>query len=118
LNVENQALFTKAAPPGAAFICRLHIEGEMPNEIPQKEIDEAIAELDKVRAEWMSRPGVTALDVGYQFIGGKMTDRLAIRVHVRRKLPREALPAYEVFPEYLGRFPVDIIEAEYGLESL
>jgi len=90
----------------------------MPRKISQKNMEEAVVELDKVREEWMKRPGVTALDVGYEFKGGKMTDQLAIRVHVRRKLPVEALPANEVFPDKLGRFPVDVIEAVYGLESL
>ena len=39
-------------------------------------------------------------------------------VHVRRKLPPEALPEHELFPEFLGGFSVDVIEATYGLETL
>ena len=49
--------------------------------------------------------------------GGKPTDSLAIRVHVRRKLLAEALPPHEVFPGRLGPYDVDVIEAEYGPQA-
>ena len=90
----------------------------MARKMSQKYVDEAIAELDKVRDEWMKREGVTALDVGFKFKDGKMTNQLAIRVHVRRKLSPESLPVEQLFPVSLGRFPVDVIEAEYGLQEL
>ena len=86
----------------------------MPKEIPQSEVEAATAELDKVRKEWLERPGVTAVDVGLKIKDGQLTDELAIRVHVVRKLPREALSEEELFPETLGEFEVDVIEAEYG----
>lgn len=70
--------------------------------------------LDKVREDWRKRPGVTALDVGFKMKGGRPTDSLAIRVHVRHKLPTEALPAQEVFPASLGPYDVDVVEADYG----
>lgn len=73
--------------------------------------------LDQVRADWLKRPGVTGVDVGFKRKGGKPTDSLAIRVHVRRKLPVEALPAHDVFPERLGPYDVDVIEAEYGPQA-
>jgi hypothetical protein len=90
----------------------------MPREIPTSELNAAIEELDQVREEWLKRPGVTAVDVGYKIQDGVLTDQLAIRVHVRRKLSPEALPEHELFPEHLGRFSVDVIEATYGLETL
>ena len=90
----------------------------MPREIPTSEINAAINELDQVREEWLKRPGVTAVDVGFKIKDGALTDQLAIRVHVRRKLPPEALPEHELFPEFLGSFSVDVIEATYGLETL
>lgn len=90
----------------------------MPRKIPKSELDAALNELNKVRAEWLRRPGVTAVDVGYKFKGGEMTDELAIRVHVRRKLPPEALSEHELFPERLGEFSVDVIEAEYGPQTI
>jgi hypothetical protein len=92
----------------------LELEDGMPRKIKKSQLDAAIAELDRVRGEWLKRPGVTAVDVGYRITEDKLTDELAIRVHVRRKLPREALSSWELFPERLGQFPVDVIEAEYG----
>jgi hypothetical protein len=89
----------------------------LPPEIPKSEVAAAIAELDNVRKEWLKRPGVTAVDVGLRFKNGRMTDQLAIRVHVRKKVPPEDLCECELFPERLGRFMVDIIEAEYGPQS-
>lgn len=70
--------------------------------------------LDEVRESWRKRPGVTGLDVGFKMKDGKPTDSLAIRVHVRRKLPAEELPVHDLFPKHLGPFDVDVIEAEYG----
>ena len=86
----------------------------MTRPIPKAELKAAEAELKKVRKAWKERQGVTAFDIGYKFKEGKMTEELAIRVHVRRKLPFEAVPESERFPETLGGFAVDVIEAEYG----
>ena len=90
----------------------------MPGEIPESEVDAAMEEMRKVRKDWLRRPEVTAVDVGFKFKDGQMTDELAIRVHVKRKLPREAIPEYELFPEQVGPFLVDVIEAEYGPQDV
>jgi hypothetical protein len=90
----------------------------MPRKIPESELNAAVAELDKVRQNWLKRPGVTAVDVGYKIKEGKLTDELAIRVHVKRKLPRETLDEHGLFPEHLGRFSVDVIEADYGPQTV
>jgi hypothetical protein len=82
-----------------------------------QEIKDAEAELARVRKEWLSRSGVTAVDVGYRITAGRMRDELAIRVHVRRKRPALELSKDEIFPAQLGRFGVDIIEAAYGPQS-
>ena len=89
----------------------------MPREIPEAELDEAIAELDKVRSNLRNRPGVTGVDVGYKIKNGEITDELAIRIHVKRKLPRESMSEHELLPERLGRFSVDVIVAEYGPQA-
>ena len=89
----------------------------MPRQVPQAEFDAAVGELNKVRKSWLRRPGVTAVDVGFKIKDGTLTDELAIRAHVRRKLPREALSEHERFPERLGRFSVDVIEVEYGPQT-
>ena len=79
-----------------------------------EEVKAAKEELAKVRENWLRRPGVTAVDVGYKIKGGRMQDELAIRIHVKRKLSPEQLSEEEIFPNSLGLFAVDIIEAEYG----
>ncbi len=90
----------------------------MVREISDAELNAAKAELDKVRQDWLRRAGVTAVDVGFRIKAGQLTDQLAIRVHVRRKLPDEALDQTERFPEHLGGFDVDVIEAEYGPQTV
>ena len=87
-------------------------------EISEAELNAATSEMNKVRDEWLRRPEVTAVDVGFRFKDGAMTNELAIRVHVRRKLPVEALEPHMVFPESLGGIQVDVIEAEYGPQTV
>lgn len=91
----------------------------MPKEVSPQKIEAAVEELNKVRKQWLRSPGVTAIDVGFKIKEKKLTDKLSIRVHVKRKLhdsvvEREA----EAFttsaePQNLGAFPIDVIEAEY-----
>ncbi len=89
----------------------------MPEAIPDEEVQAALAELERVREALMRRPGVTAVDVGFRREGGHVVHELAIRVHVRRKLPPESLTEEELLPENLGAFPVDVIEAAYAPEA-
>lgn len=95
----------------------------MPKKIAEKKINDALAELNKVRKDWLKRPGVTAVDVGYKISGDKLTDELALRVHVERKKPLAALETYECFtvsgqPEKAGGFSVDVLEADYAPAQL
>jgi hypothetical protein len=90
----------------------------MDYEVTDAELEAATAEMNKVRKSWLRRPGVTALDVGFAFKDGVMTNQLAVRVHVSQKLPEEALESYEIFPDDLNGIPVDVIEAEYAPQTL
>ena len=47
---------------------------------------------------------------------GRPTDELAIRVHVREKLPESALPTSAVAPRELECVPVDVIQSRKRLE--
>ena len=78
-------------------------------DIPPAEVEEAVAELDKVRAEWLERSDVTGVDVGLRRGG----EGLAIRVYVRRVPSAGASPSDLGFPERLARFPVELIEATF-----
>lgn len=85
-----------------------------------QKVDAAIAELNKVRRSWLRRPGTTAVDVGYKIKDGELTDQVAIRVHVQRKLDDDfaqregVLYTSSAQPKTQGDFPIDVIEAEYG----
>ncbi len=91
----------------------------MPKRIRKAVVDAAIAQLDRVRESWLRRPGVSGLDVGYRITDGVLTDECAIRVHVERKLPPDALEPGVAFstsdePGFLGDFSIDVIEARYA----
>jgi hypothetical protein len=96
----------------------------MPKVPTKKVVEEAVAALDSVRREWLRRPGVTAVDVGFKIEGDKMTDSVAIRVHVARKIAVAELASSEVFnetgktPKKVKGFPVDVIEAKYGPSAM
>lgn len=85
----------------------------------EKRVQAAITALDGVRREWLRRPGVTAVDVGFKVTSTGLTDTLALRAHVERKRAAADLEKSEVFntpstPKKVGGFPVDVIEATYG----
>ncbi|MEQ3709759.1 MAG: hypothetical protein ABNH38_09615 [Tateyamaria sp.] len=92
----------------------------MPKTPNKKTVDSAIEKLNEVRREWMRRPGVTAVDVGFKIKDKVMTDDVALRVHVARKKPVADLSSSEVFNTTgksltkQGGFPVDVIEGDYA----
>jgi hypothetical protein len=67
----------------------------MPTRPPKKQVDDAVEALNSVRRDWLKRDGVTAVDVGFKIEDDKITDTVALRMHVRRKLPRDVLAAHE-----------------------
>jgi hypothetical protein len=97
----------------------------MPRKPAQKRIEEATDLLNKQRKEWLGRPGVTAVDVGFKISDNRITSTLALRVHVERKKPLAELAEHEIFnvseadatskdkPKKIGSFPIDVIEAIY-----
>lgn len=78
----------------------------------------ATAVLNAVRDEWLARDGVTAVDLGFKWSQGLMTGKLSLRVHVAQKRPAADLSDAELFPKEVEGIPVDVIEAEYGLQVL
>ena len=82
------------------------------------------------RRSILSIPGVTAVDIGYKIAKGAFTNELAIRAHVKRKLPRTAFKGrlHDYFrnakdPKTKDGFdleggydvPTDVIEGDYKL---
>jgi len=54
---------------------------------------------------------VHGVGVGFREVAGKPTDEIAIRVYVRKKVPKDALAPRDVLPREIDGFPVDVIEA-------
>ena len=73
--------------------------------------------LQAVRKEWMARNGVRGVGIGLiRNKAGFVTEQVGIQVTVSRKLPEDEVPKDELFPKRLGRFRVQILEGEPGLE--
>jgi endonuclease G, mitochondrial len=76
------------------------------------------------RRALLSRPGVTAVDLGYRMKNHEFLDELALRVHVERKLPSECFNdrKYDEIPKEITykdkTYKLDVIEARYKLVQL
>jgi endonuclease G len=97
----------------------------------EEQWQELVGALRLHRRRLMRIPGVTAVDLGYKIRDQKFTDKLALRVHVERKLPEPVFKdrQYDLIPKkgdtsdippeqkFLGprgyAVPMDVIEAEY-----
>lgn len=73
--------------------------------------------LNQIRDEWLARPGVTAVGLGFKWRHGLMTEEVAIRVHVVRKKAPTELSDLERFPKEVQGVPVDVVEATYSPQS-
>lgn len=90
----------------------------MPQPIDEERVDAAIAALDSIRRQWLRRPGVSAVDVGFKIKDDELKeDTLALRVHVVRKRYGDDLPDEERFPTEHEDFPVDVIEVDYEVSA-
>ena len=54
------------------------------------------------------------MGVGYKVIGGRRTDRLAIRVYVEKK---QDVPEAEAIPKMIRGVPTDVIERRFVLSA-
>jgi hypothetical protein len=73
-----------------------------------------IALKQSVEQQYLGQPGVTAVDVGYKYVGGKRTDEVAIRVHVAKKSDR--VPKAQKVPETIEGVLTDVLERTYELQ--
>ena len=74
-------------------------------------VEELIAIKHQVEAQYLGRPGVTGIDVGYKVVGGQRTDEVAIRVHVSRKT--DDVPADQRVPADIDGAVTDVLERNY-----
>lgn len=77
-------------------------------------MDEITRVKTEVEAELLKLPGVTGVDVGYKYVGGKKTDVVAIRVYVKKK---RDVPEKDAIPKKIRDIPTDVIEREFVLHS-
>jgi hypothetical protein len=75
-----------------------------------KTVEEIVAIKRKHQQSLLLRPGVTGVDVGFKYIGGKRTEIVAIRVMVRVK--GEFVEAGRV-PQEIDGIPTDVIQREF-----
>jgi hypothetical protein len=76
-------------------------------------VDELIAIKERVEADYLGRPGVTGIDVGYKEVGGERTSQVAIRIHVEHKT--DEVPADERVPARIDDAVTDVLERRYEL---
>lgn len=69
----------------------------------------------RVEKELLEIPGVTGVDVGYKYVGGKKTDVLAILVYVEKK--KKDVPEKEMIPKKIDNIPTDVKERRFVLHS-
>lgn len=71
--------------------------------------------LSQVYRLYGHRDNFTAADIGFLWKDGKPTDRIAVRVHVKRKIPEAELESSQKLPKEINQIPLDVIEGDYGL---
>lgn len=92
------------------------VKGAEFHTLNQDEMDALMKVLKENEKSLRARKGVYKVDVGYRWKDGKMTDEIAIRVHVKNKKPMKELETKDVVPEELGGFPVDVIQSNIELQ--
>lgn len=80
--------------------------------MPIKNLDEIRHIKTEVEAELLKLPGVTGVDVGYKYVGGKKTNTLAIRVYVEEK---KDVSEEDAVPKRIRDIPTDVIQRRFVL---
>ena len=84
----------------------------------QQEVVDRAKSVKEKHADRLKRfTNVVGVGVGYEIVGGKRTDRVAIRVYVRKKLPKDQLAPDAILPDTLDGLPVDVIEDEFWIHQ-
>jgi len=77
-----------------------------------KNLDEIRRIKTEVEAELLKLPGVSGVDVGRKYVGGKKTNILAIRVYVEEK---KDVPEENAVPKQIRDIPTDVIQRRFVL---
>lgn len=91
------------------------------SQVPTGEQEQVVDRAKAIKQKHVDRlkafPNVIGVGVGHEIAGGKRTDRVAIRVYVRKKLPKDQLAPDAILPDTLDGFPVDVIEDEFWIHQ-
>lgn len=64
----------------------------------------------KHRDQLMSLPNVSGVGIGRKVVGGKLTERFAIRIYVTKKVPKERLKKDALVPSEVEGVPTDVVQ--------
>jgi hypothetical protein len=81
----------------------------------EKAVEQAKAVKERYVARLKAYPNVVGVGVGYAVVAGRRTDRICIRVYVRRKVTKTELPPEAVLPGSIDGVPIDVIEDEFSV---
>jgi hypothetical protein len=91
-----------------------------PTEIREQEkaVDYAKAVKQKHSDRLKSFSNVVGVGVGYEVVAGVRTNRICIRVYVRKKIPKSQLPPESILPDTIDGVAVDVIEDEFTIHQV
>ncbi|MCA9929008.1 MAG: hypothetical protein KC419_11040 [Anaerolineales bacterium] len=79
-----------------------------------KSLEEIQRIKDEVEDDLFQHDGVTAVDIGPKYIGGKKTDIIAIRIYVVEK---KDVPEADALPREIQGVPTDVQERRFTLHN-
>jgi hypothetical protein len=68
-------------------------------------------------SQFTEYPGVHYVDIGYKYVGGILTEQLALRMHVQQKQLPHRLTSAQFLPEEVNGLPTDVIQSNRRLEN-
>jgi len=71
---------------------------------------EGIRDLNAVLVQLFSIPNVRRVEVAAKEVAGRITDRIALRITVSKKLPIAEIPQEQLIPESIFGMPTDVVE--------
>ncbi|NUV58109.1 hypothetical protein G6W55_00125 [Streptomyces sp. CAI-85] len=94
-----------------AYATGVDLRGRAMHEITRKEQDQLLKIMRRHKKRLMQYPNVRSVDVGFKFRRKRPSDRLAIRVHVERKVPKSKLDKADLLPDEIDGIPLDVIQS-------
>ena len=71
-----------------------------------------LRDLNNLLGRMLYLPTVRKIEVGFKQVAGEMTNRIALRITVAKKLPLAQVPPDQLIPESIFGMPTDVVEHE------